>query len=102
VALAPRLGPLLARRLPDAAARPAAGAPRRGDREQEGGHKRRGTGRKAARNDEGGHDASFEADGSARSEATRAWGLSWLVAFPTLLLVLPLVRRAVARIVAPL
>ena len=32
----------------------------------------------------------------------RAWGLSWLVAFPPLLLVLPLVRRAVARIVAPL
>ncbi|AWN50870.1 DUF2798 domain-containing protein [Methylobacterium sp. 17Sr1-1] len=31
----------------------------------------------------------------------RAWGFSWLVAFPTLLLVLPLVRRAVARIVAP-
>ncbi|KMO37695.1 hypothetical protein VQ02_12755 [Methylobacterium variabile] len=29
----------------------------------------------------------------------RAWGFSWLVAFPTLLLVLPLVRRAVARIV---
>ncbi len=32
----------------------------------------------------------------------RAWGFSWLVAFPTLLLVLPLVRRAVARIVAPM
>ncbi|KTS24940.1 hypothetical protein NS228_03055 [Methylobacterium indicum] len=32
----------------------------------------------------------------------RAWGFSWIVAFPTLLLVLPLVRRAVARIVAPL
>jgi hypothetical protein len=31
----------------------------------------------------------------------QAWGFSWLVAFPTLLLVLPLVRRAVARIVAP-
>ncbi|MCF4128664.1 DUF2798 domain-containing protein [Methylobacterium sp. SyP6R] len=31
----------------------------------------------------------------------RAWGVSWLVAFPTLLLVLPLVRRAVARLVAP-
>lgn len=30
-----------------------------------------------------------------------AWGLSWLVAFPTLLLVLPLVRRIVALIVAP-
>jgi len=24
----------------------------------------------------------------------RAWGLSWVIAFPTLLLVLPLVRRA--------
>ncbi len=30
-----------------------------------------------------------------------AWGLSWLVAFPTLLLVLPLVRRIVSLIVAP-
>lgn len=29
-----------------------------------------------------------------------AWGLSWLVAFPTLLLVLPLVRRIVALVVA--
>ena len=29
-----------------------------------------------------------------------AWGLSWLVAFPTLLLVLPLVRRIVGLIVA--
>lgn len=28
-----------------------------------------------------------------------AWGLSWLVAFPTLLLVLPLVRRIVALVV---
>jgi hypothetical protein len=28
-----------------------------------------------------------------------AWGLSWLDAFPTLLLVLPLVRRATAAIV---
>lgn len=28
-----------------------------------------------------------------------AWGLSWLVAFPTLLLVLPLVRRATAALV---
>lgn len=28
-----------------------------------------------------------------------AWGLSWLVAFPTLLLVLPLVRRIVGLIV---
>lgn len=28
-----------------------------------------------------------------------AWGLSWLVAFPTLLLVLPLVRRVVAALV---
>lgn len=28
-----------------------------------------------------------------------AWGLSWLVAFPTLLLVLPLVRRATAAVV---
>ena len=30
-----------------------------------------------------------------------AWALSWLVAFPTLLLVLPLVRRLVALVVAP-
>ncbi|WNJ92280.1 DUF2798 domain-containing protein [Bosea sp. 685] len=30
-----------------------------------------------------------------------SWGLSWLVAFPTLLLVLPLVRRIMALIVAP-
>ena len=29
----------------------------------------------------------------------KAWGLSWLVAFPTLLLVLPLVRRIVRLIV---
>lgn len=28
-----------------------------------------------------------------------AWGLSWLVAFPTLLLVLPLVRRIVGLLV---
>jgi hypothetical protein len=28
-----------------------------------------------------------------------AWALSWLVAFPTLLVVLPLVRRIVARVV---
>lgn len=28
-----------------------------------------------------------------------AWGLSWIVAFPTLLLVLPLVRRIVALVV---
>lgn len=30
-----------------------------------------------------------------------AWGISWLVAFPTLLAVLPLVRRIVALMVAP-
>ncbi len=30
-----------------------------------------------------------------------AWALSWLVAFPTLLLVLPLVRRIVGLIVEP-
>ena len=30
-----------------------------------------------------------------------AWGLSWLVAFPTLLLLLPMVRRIVALVVAP-
>lgn len=30
-----------------------------------------------------------------------AWALSWLVAFPTLLLALPVVRRATAAIVAP-
>jgi hypothetical protein len=30
-----------------------------------------------------------------------AWALSWLVAFPTLLLVLPIVRRLVALVVAP-
>ncbi|HET8727792.1 MAG TPA: DUF2798 domain-containing protein [Alphaproteobacteria bacterium] len=28
-----------------------------------------------------------------------AWGMSWLVAFPTLILVLPIVRRVVAMIV---
>lgn len=26
-----------------------------------------------------------------------AWGLSWLIAFPTLMLVLPIVRKTVAR-----
>lgn len=30
-----------------------------------------------------------------------AWGLSWLVAFPTLLLVLPLVRKIVSWVVEP-
>jgi hypothetical protein len=30
-----------------------------------------------------------------------AWALSWLVAFPTLLALLPLVRRIVALVVAP-
>ncbi len=30
-----------------------------------------------------------------------AWGMSWLVAFPTLLLVMPLVRRMVGRLVEP-
>lgn len=30
-----------------------------------------------------------------------AWGLSWLVAYPTLLAVLPLVRRIVALLVHP-
>lgn len=30
-----------------------------------------------------------------------AWGMSWLVAFPALLLVLPLVRRIVGWVVAP-
>jgi len=30
-----------------------------------------------------------------------AWAISWLVAFPTLLAVLPLVRRIVALVVAP-
>jgi len=30
-----------------------------------------------------------------------SWALSWLVAFPTLLLVLPVVRRLVALVVAP-
>ncbi|MGX5777417.1 DUF2798 domain-containing protein, partial [Methylorubrum zatmanii] len=30
-----------------------------------------------------------------------AWGLSWVVAFPTLLLVLPLVRRIVGLMVEP-
>ncbi|HEY0926131.1 DUF2798 domain-containing protein [Brevundimonas sp.] len=29
-----------------------------------------------------------------------AWGLSWLIAFPTLLLILPLVRRLTGRICA--
>lgn len=31
-----------------------------------------------------------------------SWGLSWLVAFPTLLLVLPLVRKLTAMLVEPL
>ncbi|TIN67785.1 MAG: DUF2798 domain-containing protein [Mesorhizobium sp.] len=30
-----------------------------------------------------------------------AWGLSWLVAFPTLLLVLPIVRRIVGALCKP-
>ncbi|MBC7585322.1 DUF2798 domain-containing protein [Tardiphaga sp. vice352] len=30
-----------------------------------------------------------------------AWGLSWLVSFPTLLALLPMVRRLVALVVAP-
>ncbi|MFJ5370733.1 DUF2798 domain-containing protein [Bosea sp. CER48] len=30
-----------------------------------------------------------------------SWALSWIVAFPTLLLVLPIVRRLVALVVAP-
>ncbi len=30
-----------------------------------------------------------------------AWAISWVVAFPTLLVVLPLVRRIVALVVAP-
>ncbi|WP_199085696.1 DUF2798 domain-containing protein [Bosea sp. ASV33] len=30
-----------------------------------------------------------------------AWALSWVVAFPTLLVVLPVVRRLVALVVAP-
>jgi hypothetical protein len=30
-----------------------------------------------------------------------AWGVSWLVAFPTLLLVLPMVRRLVSLLVRP-
>jgi hypothetical protein len=30
-----------------------------------------------------------------------AWGISWLVAFPTLMLVLPVVRRILARVLAP-
>lgn len=30
-----------------------------------------------------------------------AWFSSWIIAFPTVLLVLPVVRRIVARIVAP-
>ncbi|GEP54066.1 DUF2798 domain-containing protein [Reyranella soli] len=30
-----------------------------------------------------------------------AWGLSWVIAFPTLLLVMPLVKRVVALIVEP-
>ncbi|MEH3146226.1 MAG: DUF2798 domain-containing protein [Methylobacterium frigidaeris] len=32
---------------------------------------------------------------------SRAWGAPWLVGFPTLLPVLPVVRRAVALIVEP-
>jgi Protein of unknown function (DUF2798) len=30
-----------------------------------------------------------------------AWGVSWVIAFPTLLIVLPVVRRIVGLIVAP-
>jgi hypothetical protein len=30
-----------------------------------------------------------------------AWGISWVIAFPTVLVVLPLVRRIVGRLVAP-
>ncbi|WP_406600807.1 DUF2798 domain-containing protein [Microvirga rosea] len=30
-----------------------------------------------------------------------AWGLSWLIAFPTLLMMLPIVRRITALIVEP-
>lgn len=30
-----------------------------------------------------------------------AWGISWLIAFPTLLLVLPVVRRITAALVMP-
>lgn len=30
-----------------------------------------------------------------------AWAMSWLLAFPTLLLVMPLVRRMVGRLVEP-
>lgn len=30
----------------------------------------------------------------------RAWGFSWLIAFPSLLLLLPIVRRLTSRIVA--
>lgn len=30
-----------------------------------------------------------------------AWGVSWLVAFPALLLLLPVVRRIVALVVEP-
>ncbi len=30
-----------------------------------------------------------------------AWGVSWLIAFPTVLLVLPLVRKIVAAFVEP-
>jgi hypothetical protein len=29
-----------------------------------------------------------------------AWGMSWVVAFPTMLVVMPLVRRVVVRLVA--
>lgn len=31
----------------------------------------------------------------------QAWGLSWLVAFPTMLVVLPIVRRIVVKLVEP-
>jgi hypothetical protein len=38
-------------------------------------------------------------DGFAFGGWLQAWGLSWLVAFPTLLLVLPFVRRLVGLLV---
>lgn len=48
--------------------------------------------------------ATFKAVGFANFsllEWMSAWGLSWLIAFPTLIVVLPVVRRIVGLLVDP-
>lgn len=48
--------------------------------------------------------ATFRALGFSHDLVTgwmKAWGISWVVAFPTLLLVLPMVRKIVALFVEP-